>query len=154
MANKRWLLRGVFLLPLLLAAAGWLWSGTHRSHVGYVHEERVVWCGSGSGVLGVELGWDHAMDPALPNGWYGGTRPIDPARYWPEARPNSWLGFGFAHFSVRDPDLDQYVVVVPYWFVLLASAGVFMWVWRRTRPRPELAQGFEVQLAARENGHG
>ena len=90
-------------------------------------------------------------DPS-PNRWHGVAYPIDPARYWPVAGPDRWLGFSVHHRS--DRGREQYWVAVPYWFVLLASAGVFIWFWRWTRPRSELARGFEVQLAARENGHG
>ena len=141
MAKKRWLLRGVFLLPLLLAAAGWLWSGTHWGYVEYVHEGRGVWCWSEQGVLYAGL-W---RGVSTASGWHVGVDPLDPARYWPESDPQSWLGFE----HVSGPDWDRYWVTVPYWFVLLASGGVLAVVWRLTRAKPLAGRGFPVQVHAR-----
>lgn len=137
---KRWIIRCLFMLPVLLLAGGWLWSGTHHGNIAYVHDGRAVVCDSRQGVLDAVLG----RGLLLRNGWDGGVDPLDPARYWPQSRPHSWLGFGVEH--VRSPRWDGYFVSVPYWFLLPASAGACFLVWRKTRPNMNPANAFPVDV--------
>jgi len=129
---KGWIIRSVFMLPVLLFASGWLWSGTHRGLVEYhdtKHDGRGFTCWSENGVTAVYF--DYGL--GKPSGWRGGVEPSTPASYWPTtASLRSHLGFGWVHHA--STSYSFYAVAMPYWLLILASAGVWVLVWRKTRP--------------------
>jgi len=139
---KWWILRGLFVLPVVLFAGGWLWSGTHAGYIVYVHNGRVDQFQSKCGVVGWVFG-----DGMAPGGyWQGGVLPQKPPCYWPQRRYSQ----GF-HWGLRYPDKTHYFgeVEVPYWFLLLASAGVLTWVWRMTGAKGKVGRGFPVEVGGR-----
>jgi len=146
---KRWLLRILFLLPILLSAAGWVESYGHQDACNYFTPEHDYYVESKGGCVHVGcftaatifdpaiLGWHHFRGPLpetdrdilLPDGYYGERL------FW---------GFGCAY---RHPIIGLYdtFLCVPYYFLLLLSTLAALLVWRKTRPRPIL-RAFPIEV--------
>ena len=146
---RRWIVRGFFLLLILLCLAGWEWSGTHNSDVGYSHSDRWLACHTWDGVVGVMLGrGGRAWHYGMPDGWFVEIRPQSPAHFWPEdsMHLNSFLGF------VIDDDLDltgkRYELSVPYWFLILLSLAALFFVCRKTLPKVNPESAFPIEPTA------
>jgi len=145
--TRRWLIRSIFMLPILLCMVGWGWSESHGVAVVYVHRRlHFVECGTGSGRIW--LFWVQADALRSPPGelsyrsWRGPVaHPVLPGEM-------AWLGFRFSHIEVVS--YRERTVAVPYWFPLLLSALLLLLAWRTTRPHPGGAQGFPVELATRK----
>ena len=137
--KRRWLIRILFLLPIVLCAAGWAWSGTHVGEIGYT---RGAGCavGTNGGVIGIAFG----SIMGGPNGWDGRVSGHS-AHYFPPFEWGTFLGFGFEHG--RGPEV--YIVFMPYALPLFVFSIVLIIVWRMTRVR-EPARAFPVEFATKD----
>src|ERR1035437_7518200 len=97
---RRWIIRIIFMLPILLCMAGWGWSGTHSLWIRYSHDGRGVECESRWGVVVVLVRW-HLLPP---DGWRYEDFTHGPARFWPvdDMASHAFLGFDFGHFGFLD----------------------------------------------------
>jgi len=70
-------------------------------------------------------------------GFYYGTELFRPSGPSTDAfgMPNSTLATLFR------------LIGIPFWFLTLLAAGFAVWVWRRTRPKPNPATAFPVEIA-------
>ena len=129
---KRWLIRGIFILPTLFIAFGWLWSVTHSTD--FILAKHFT-CGSWWGVIDLSYLPEFDLDPVLshsPNG-EGQYFPDTPTPM--EARQFMHLGFGYSHFP-HGFNGNQYQFSMPYWFFALIFGGLLWVAWRKTRPVP------------------
>src|ERR1035437_4189762 len=119
--KRRWIIRIIFILPILLCVVGWVWSGTHFSRIEYgVYGHWWIACDLRYGVVDVMV----ARSGVDGGGWYCVTRPYPNARFWPV---NSIFGFGYYGPSHK--------VVMPIWFLIFLFSLVLFFVWRKTRPK-------------------
>ena len=136
--KRRWLIRSIFMLPILLCIVGWCWSAGHGGWIGYYHGAEFVGCETFWGVVrlgtsgpgpGCCCGVDSAPEICflLPND------------------PQTFLGFGYFFIS---PERHVYV---PYWFLILAFSAILFFVWRKTRTKPQ-GGAFPVEVAAKPSG--
>jgi len=153
---QRWLIRSVFLLPILLCVVAWTWSARHDTGLGYGGASSFTFLHTRSGA--VYLGRISSNDPSWlrpPTGWRWAT----PG--WPQAwvfcvvgPRNSWscLGFACQHDPVREKLGNGTflwhvtVLAVPYWSLLLLAGFLLLFIWRKTRPRKTYG-AFPVVLA-------
>jgi len=149
---KRWLLRILFLLPILLVAAGWIESYGHQDACDYITPEHDYYVDSIGGCVHVgyftaatifdpaSLGWHHFRvplpktdrDPLARWNWLRDTL-LPSQRQILLRRPDVFLGFGYAHWNLGD--YDQRLVSIPYYFPLLLFSVLLVIVWRKTRAR-------------------
>ena len=148
--KRRWFIRIVFMLPILLCLAGWGWSGTHHGVIAYRHNGRnVVGCDSFSGIVIVNYGW---YGEARYNGWYYEVNSTATAHFWPKDAPHFQyvLGFGFRQLEVTkvgDGTVTYiYDLAVPFWFFIVVFSAVLFFVWRKTRPKINPKSAFPVEL--------
>jgi len=140
---KRWLIRSVFMLPILFCLLAWGRSIQHDDTVGYagggVHAEVDAYWGS------VHLTWERGKPGG--SGFYCQQEPTFDAHFWPVDRSlGTYAGFGFHRVTV--PRYTYRWASCPYWFLLLLSFLLLI-VWRKTRPR-KIAQGFPVETNAQK----
>ena len=135
--NRRWLIRILFMLPILLCAATWLWSGTHKGQISYTHGGVGGGFGTSRGVLGMAFG----TATRLPDGWDGRAGRHSP-KYFPRYEPGSFLGFAAEY----DRDSTTFVVYMPCAFPLVVFSGLLFSVWRKTRPKANPNSAFPVVI--------
>ena len=140
---RRRLIRALFLLPILLCLAGWVWSATHSSFISYAHDERWMVLELRNGGVSMNWAWNDARAPR--NGWDSDVLLQAHPRYWPAQSP--YL-FGFHIDRVADPLGYQYVLAVPFWFPLLLSCALSFLTYRKTRPKPQPQSAFPVEVRA------
>jgi len=137
---KRWLVRSVFILPLLLCLFGWGASGWRAAVMNYartgLHAEcRIEW-----GI--VDVYWERGDIAFLPEGIECYTVPLTEVRFW-STRPGYHLGFAL-YWNSGFGEL-----AVPYWFLILLFGSVLFLVWRKTRLRKTYG-AFPVEMAVKK----
>ena len=132
---KRWGIRSVFLLPLLLCLAGW--GTSYYWWIQYVQTGRPsCTVESFHGALVFE------REAAELTGGFKCGR-ITPEMVEMEDPVFRFLGFGFLLHDT--PDLaDMRIIEVPYWFLVLVPAICFFVAWRKTRARNDPRTAFPV----------
>ena len=146
--RRRWILRILLLLPILLCLAGWAASVNHilslrYRHAGYFGNVSTEW-----GVLLFEWGqFNGGVE-----GWRGSIDSISPrVLYLPERGPQdfSLLGFHYYHrrYVILPYDLNFVGISIPYWFLLLVFGFAFFLAWRKTRPLGN-PKAFPVEVVA------
>ena len=126
---KRWLIRGVFMLPILLCAGGWVESYGHWDQLSYQGSRG----GAFSSVGGVVSVGYIAID-AQSSGWQFSRASLPPiSRRILDRRNGLFLGFAYGHSAAVD--YEAYWAYIPYYFPLLLFSGVLLIVWRKTRAR-------------------
>ena len=128
----RWVIRSIFLLPLLPSVSGWA--------VSYAHPYSVGGWGSIGGALAcrqirivrgdIHVFYDHSG---------GGDEIPD----W-EVDKRLW-GFNVQAFHSKTLGLESLVMDIPFWFPTTLSAVAFFFVWRKTGQKT-LGQGFPVVM--------
>ena len=142
---KRWIIRSIFMLPILLCVGGWGWSFGHWNTLevaaGKLHR------------LGLENAygclWVHYFGGGLSSGfWWVGHGSIDSVERCIVPRWKScFLGFSYWHEPLGWRMPIHWQVMVPYWFLILVFAGLLYFVWRKTgKPKPAGAFPVEVHV--------
>jgi hypothetical protein len=144
---KRWLIRSVFMLPLLLSVVGWGVSGWYHCHLDYSKFPYSYCVGTSWGTVSI-CRYTYGSDYPYPIGWDYQAMPNPSVRFWPEitfaSAPPHFLGFSLFHGSVGFAYAD--VLDAPYWFLILLFGIALLFVWRKTRKPIEL-RAFPVELA-------
>jgi hypothetical protein len=131
---RRWLIRAVFMLPILLCVGGWGFSVQHGGWVSYAHSSRLVDFGTAWGTIDVTI----ALFPGEPDGLDWLAHPMDSFHFWPyvDQAYHPVFGFGFRRLvDTNPPNSDFYTLYVPYWFLIVVFSLILSFVWRKTRPR-------------------
>ena len=129
---RRWLIRSLFMVPILLGLVGWEWSAGHSGEVWYQHDDLRVGGATGWGVLGVgTIDSRSGMFGAEPDGWICKVSPMAEIRFLLPNNSNVILGFGYGSMP------SSHQVEVPYWFLIVIFSVVLFFVWRKTRPKPQ-----------------
>ncbi len=148
---KRRIIRGIFMVPILLCLVGWGWSAGHYAEICYSTKTAGLICFAQSGTVGLEGGAGRrgslgvsTFSEALPEG-----------RSWPPIRvgtsdtdygDHSYAGFSFEYTHTAD-DWDIWCGV-PFWFLIIVFSAVLFFVWRKTRGGVRAAAAFPVEVAA------
>ena len=138
---KRWIIRGLFMLPMLLGVGGWGWSGWCDAVVTYSTPEWNVSCGTNSGVVFVDWVREHSPTYSVlrKSAWYRHQ-----PQFWLQDMPKSFCGFVY-HLDVRPYGAWHRFVRVPYWSLILVSSGHLFWIWRKTRASVQ-GRAFPVEM--------
>jgi len=141
---RRWLIRSLFILPVLLGVLGWAWSAGHYGGIAYIHRGHGVRGGTywGTVFLG---GWRSLKHP---DGWTYGLSAQASVQFWPQDSnfEHFFLGFGYYYWSSAGEKL--YSLCIPYWFLILLFGFPLLFAWRKTaqkNPPP----GFPVEIKAK-----
>ena len=173
---KRWIIRSLFLLPLLLCLGGWAWSVGHFSGVQRGYDSRLpsdpnyVMLWSEGGEVGVRWGNSIFVQP----GWrttIGRSRPV---QVWPSCPAGLFRWRGWPFYAETEVEVKGYrirwydfsflgvctmyefdgqngqslrSITVPYWLAVLVFSVPLFFVWHETRGRKiNPATAFPVEL--------
>ena len=141
--KRRWFIRCLFMLPILLCVGGWAWGRMYNGYVRFTHDGSWIGCVQSDGVIGVGVGGRFG----LPNGWNHEVALRDGLRHfwrpWPDP---AFLGFRISH---HPQDMGGwYCLSLPYWFLIIVFSLVLFFVWRKTRPKLNPATAFPMEMAA------
>ena len=144
---KRWIIRSLFTLPIVLCLAGWGWSGWYQGGIVYARDHRGIILATMDGAVCLRGGWL----PWEGHGYAGEVHRNDPVGFWPEsdADETCFLGFRWRHYSFTDPRgavCTVYGLTIPYWAPLLIFSLLLLLFWRKTRRRADPATAFPVVL--------
>ena len=142
--RRGWIIRGLFVLLILLCGGGWGWSGGHSMYLCYGRHGR--WVGGNSEAGAITFYW--ASGSRLRDGWGYGDAGSEFLYFVPPydaGGPDVQRFFGFSIGRVYLMMSDRvYAVGVPYWSLVVAASGVFFFVWRKTRPNVDSRRAFPV----------
>ena len=143
--KRRWIIRSIFMLPILLCLIGWGWSGWYVCSVSYLQQDgRCDACNSGSGLITVE-GFISG-DDTLPTGWKCKITPDEGSGwFWQQDGVHGFLGFFYVN-NFDGPEPLLYRLDIPYWFLVLYFSILLVLVYRKTRPKPNPATAFPVEM--------
>jgi len=139
--TRPWIIRCLFMLPLLLCVVGWVVSMGHPAYITHSHAGYDTFCSIswgrvnvGRSRMGVTLS-DGSV--ARPNaGWEGGFFPPELRVRSVHQHPSllSALGFGWTNVSVNMDNIsyDLRAASVPFWFLLVAFSLCLLFLWRKT----------------------
>ncbi len=139
---KRWNIRGVFMLPVLLCLMAWAWSYGHGDAVTFATDQRLRTAVSEGGSLrllscppwlmgGSAPGW-HFYDSAVP----AGQRRI--LVHGADYLVPLYLGFAWQRFPSTPASRSAWYLAIPYYLPLAVFSLLLVFAWRCTRPRPPL----------------
>ena len=136
---RRWLLRILFLLPILLCLLGWTISGRYCCVLTYNPDAQNNYgvATSGGQVL---LFCDHGR---WLRGWSYFASPQSLNFFIPILSPDYRRYFGFGTYF----GADESGFAGPYWFLILFFSAPLYFVWRKTRPQPNPRTAFPVEVA-------
>jgi hypothetical protein len=130
--GNRWLIRGSFMLPVLLCVVAWGWSYPFRERIAYAGasgvQEWAIELGDGGLFLG--RSWGCTEVP----GWSYEHLGKDP--FASDIYGAGFCLFGFQFFrSPVPPSGIGSFLIIPFWFPTVLSVMLLFFVWRRTKPK-------------------
>jgi len=145
--KRRWFIRALFMLPLLLCILGWSWSAKHYGCIQYAYAGRLFGCISASGVVNLEIGTDKGRY----DGWDWEFSSGDhPSQYWPpDPNFNAFLPFSIETDTLvggAGPVGKVYYLIFPYWFLILIFSVILFFVRRKTRPKRNTGMAFPIEV--------
>ena len=167
-----WIIRCMFMLPVLLCVVGWVWSGTHLAGIGYWRDYHATNLNIEKGGISIEQ--HEILAGSQKDGWSCGVRSIirdgsefsEEPTYWPRVgEDRTFTRFFFARevggcetfTTIVGFELDRsfggppwFSFFVPFWFPILVFASVLIFVWRKTRPEPNPKMAFPVEVGGHE----
>jgi len=133
--KRRWVIRLIFILPILLCLGGWGWSFTHNGRIEMGRGG--IWGSCGTIWGSVTIQYDHYAPPiGLQCDVYRES----------EAHLLLHPDIGFLGFGYSGPPYGPHALFMPYWFLILVFSSVLFIVWRRTRPKVNPATAFPVEM--------
>jgi len=142
---KRWLIRSVFMLPIVVCVVGWAWSGWYGGWIAFGHRGYAAGCSQDNGTARMTVsGGPHAIE-----GWIIHFYRLSPSpQFWPltSSSTHCYLGFSVIHEAAPDWSTSM---SVPYWSLLLVFGGLLFLVWRMTRPKNDPRTAFPVEVKAK-----
>ena len=152
--RRRWIIRGIFVVPILLCVVGWGWSAGHYAQICYSTRTANFTCLAESGTVVLAGGMGQQGSLGVSTVYYALLSP----RFWPAIRVGKgdtdfgdhyYAGFSFEYVHTAD-DWDIWCGV-PYWFLILVFSAVLLVVWRKTRGGVRAIAAFPVEVAAGTN---
>ena len=143
--KRRWIIRVIFMLPILLCVVGWVWSSTHNGVIDFSRDGRGIELASSYGAVTGVLDLDAEK---WHDGWYRTVRPIPGVHFWPEGTFGLRSFLGLTYFSNKAG--SNFYIDVPYWFLILIFSAPLFFVWRKTRPLVK-GRAFPVEATAQHD---
>ena len=150
---KRWIIRGLFMLPILLCVYAWAVSTRHTFSITCWQENSTRTCGLCEGMVYLERDYD----VGLPEVRWSFDVDGRGAGYFVRGNlsrisPSCFLGFARAHMRVHFEASESFdamnMVSAPLWFFLLCFSALLFLVWRKTRPKIDPRTAFPVVMKA------
>lgn len=149
---RRWFIRIVFMLPILLCVGGWEWSNSYTLKTCFTHGFN-LWYGTvAEGKLCVQ--WAQSDRLQAPWSWSAHSEEWYPDVWleWRGAigRRGSFLGFWIGEDLLTDGEGERSQgqwVAIPFWFPTILSALTLCYVWRKTQPKLNSKTAFPVEAA-------
>ncbi len=142
---KRWLIRALFILPLMLTVSGWAWSAIRNSDAMYSTGTTFLTLYSCQGVFG----WEYYDETSVPfTGLAFQSLPQAKIRPWPRDDSINLYHLGF---GVRRTTLTGRGWAVPYWLPTAIFSGLLILIWRASRPKPGVETAFPVETAGEKS---
>ena len=134
--KKRWLIRSLFLLPLVCVVAAWVGSYFATFSFDKWFEGRERHMGAVQGLIHLEEGSNDGLpDTPLQIHVYSGKKITDSVA----------IGAKFGFYAGKFPfTRDSFMIVFPLWLPTLLLAAVNWIVWRKTRAKP-IGKAFPVE---------
>ena len=139
--KRRWIIRVLFMLPILLCLSGWGWSGTHKGSLFYIHERNECGFSTSEGVVRLEIYMDRTF--LSPETRWESYSSQQRANYFFPSDPPSYLGFYIDHTEWAWG--NEYSLAIPCWFLILIFSVVLFLVWRKNRPELNPKTSFPVE---------
>ena len=136
---KRWAIRGLFVLPVVLCVGGWLESCHDEDAFGYDGTPSGFYVASQGGSLALV----YRQTPVSPGWWF--ERQYFRERTVIHTGDRYFLGFGY----VRYPKSGWFAV--PYYFLVVVFSVFLFFVWRKTGKRKPVG-AFPVEAVTRSAG--
>ena len=148
---RRLILRSFCVVFLLLCGAGWVAAHTNIPNFEFTTKHHYIIVALNRGCLivywAIPSTGEYAGDEL---GFHTSYYPANEERdiYWMNSDP-SFLGFYGdigSTFGVSGRLFLEREVGVPFWFFTLLITGITSGAWRKTRPKPDPATAFPVEL--------
>jgi hypothetical protein len=152
------IMRGLALIPVLIISAVWVRSYFTSSFVTWGRRTSTTTTESIRG--NIEISRTDLYKGEWPEGWTWGEMEVQlqtmvqfdriRVRIFQHDLPPSnvfrLLGFGYAVCPFPDDAQEWRVITLPYWFFDVLAALLALYVWRKTRPAPNPATAFPVEI--------
>lgn len=151
------MIRGLFLLPLLLCVGGWGWSVGYHAILQHTYDESTIFYGTRWG--SVYVVWDEKSGSPVtskPSHWSSQIRTSQIRILALENPAGAMMGYkvsfgGFHYFKTGLADNERVwtlgFIGVPYWFLMIFFAGGLLFVWRKTRGKASAETAFPVEIS-------
>jgi predicted small integral membrane protein len=143
--KRRWIIRNFFIAVLLLCVGAWAWSYLYLGGISYRRGQLLVFAANHGElwIRWVERGWGPdgvsvSYDP-VPEDYAMSEKYI---RSYP--RTKYFLGF-FTSKDMNSFTGRERQAGIPFWFVTSVLAIALIYVWRKTRPKPNPATAFPIE---------
>jgi len=144
---RRWIYRSLCLGLLLLCGGGWLASHAYSYCLTYSTKHQWLY----TQIVGGSLcaGWDTYSDQisAWPFGLSFYTHRADD-NYDHDYINTRSHALGFYANMQTSSSRQSWAVGIPFWFLTLLASAITCWVWRKTRPKPNPATAFPIEIVA------
>jgi hypothetical protein len=142
---RRWIIRAVFMLPILLCVGGWAVSTKYSAQINYSYGGYRTGCGMLGGVVNLDRGvWPNSEVGWSYDGFPVKFRLIEPSHL----KAPAFLGFKYDHIDgpfIGEP-FELKIVFVPFWFLIVVFSAALLVVWRKTRPKINPKMAFPVEV--------
>jgi hypothetical protein len=143
---RRWPIRALFMLPILLCLAGWAWSWLYAGQISYTRHGSVILCGTHYG--SIFSGWGRS---SVGSGWT--CIVIPESSVWHLERPDPLLcdanSFGIRGLGMAGPSgtMSLRLLYVPTFLLSVFSTfPLIISLRKRRKINPKMA--FPVELAS------
>jgi len=139
--KRRWLIRSMFITLLLLSLAAWAWSHPYGYTAGLKNGPYSLGTGLSDGVWLFAFGKGGDARQGFQFEKLGWSLPADFSLL---PSTHSFLRFLIGNES--SSGISQFIVGVPLWFLTSMLTLTLIYVWRKTRPKPNPATAFPVEI--------
>ena len=141
----------MFMLPILLCVAGWVWSGAYCASADYVTDRSdadhaIGYYASLTSMWG-EVGLGIGRNAGSEYYWNYGVERVPVFYLWPRQESGVFLGFDFTRTS-NPPDGWYYSFSISYLFIIIFLSVILFFVWRKTRPKLDPKTAFQIEVGS------
>jgi hypothetical protein len=141
--GKRWFIRSIFILPILLCVVGWGWSVNHAGGIAYQGSENYFGCITYAGKFSVcyepdlrqNFGWNWWAWRQTPDWGESDLSSNDNPEIANDNVKIAFAGFRFEKGIFGSEATEQYLGSIPFWFLILIFSISLYFVWRKTKPK-------------------
>jgi hypothetical protein len=138
--TRRWYIRPLVLLPVLLLLLAWGRSAYHNDRVAFGRKHTCVGIAQGAGILTLQF-YSSSNPLMIGPKYYHSTLPQ--AYFWPPTTTTVWQGLGY----VTDRFSDGWMIGIclPFWLLLLPCSALALYTFHLTRHPPRRPSAFPIE---------